>query len=171
MKKIRGKKITYSIQRKHLPNGRVVDIDVIEHPGAALIVPCFDDGKIIFLRQYRAVFGRYLFELPAGTLDREEKALNCAKRELIEETGYAAKRWVKLGKIYPVPGYSTEVIYIFKAEGLRRQEAEKDFDEVIEPIILTRQQIRKLFQKGQILDAKTICALALGGWLSPLNRR
>ena len=164
MKKIKGKKITYSIQRKRLPNGRVAEMDIIDHPGAALIVPCFSDGRIIFLRQYRAVFGKYLFELPAGTLDKKEKVITCAKRELIEETGYAAKHWTKLGKIYPVPGYSTEIIYIFKARGLRRQEAEKDFDEVIEPIILTPAQIRALFRKGQIFDAKTICALALLGF-------
>lgn len=138
---------------------------MIEHPGAGLIVPFLAKDKVIFLRQYRAVFGAYLYELPAGTLDKNESALVCVKRELVEETGYAAGRFVRLGKIYPVPGYSDEIIHIYKAEGLTPAYAEKDSDEVMTIRVFTRAQVKRLFKQGKIVDAKTICGLAMAGWL------
>ena len=140
-------------------------VELIEHPGAALMVPFLTKEKMIFLRQYRAVLEKYLYELPAGTLENKEKALTCAKRELIEETGYAAKKMTKLGRIYPVPGYSTEVIYIYKAEGLTAQSGLKDIDEIIQVRIFTRQEVQNLFHRKKIIDAKTICALAFCGWI------
>jgi len=163
--KIRMKKFTVGIQKKKLPNGFEAEMDVIEHPGAALIVPFLTKTKIILLRQYRAVLGKYLLELPAGTLDNKERPLACAKRELMEETNYSARRWKKLGKIYPVPGYATEVIYLYKAEDLSPVIVEGDADEVIHPVIYSRTEIQCLFKKGKIEDAKTISALALCGLL------
>ena len=161
--KFKGKKFNYVFAKKNLPNGRVAWVDVIEHPGASLIIPFLTRDKIIFLRQYRAVIGRYLYELPAGTLDKGESPLSCAKRELIEETGRAGRVIRKIGEIYPVPGYSTEIIYIFKAEKLFIAQADKDPDEIIETVILSRRQIRQFLAQGKIKDAKTICALALAG--------
>lgn len=136
---------------------------MIEHPGAALIVPFLSSDRIVFLRQYRVVMKKELYELPAGTKDKGESPLACARRELPEETGYSARKIKKLGFIYPVPGYSTEVIHIFKAEGLKPQKAEQDFDEIIRTVVLSRAQVRKLFRQGKIHDAKTICALAFCG--------
>ena len=159
--KFKGKKFNYIFAKKKLPDGRETWVDVIEHPGASLIIPFLTKDKIIFLRQYRAVIGKYLYELPAGTLDKNEAPLACAKRELIEETGHAGREIKKIGAIYPVPGYSTEVIYIFKAEKLFIAHADKDPDEVIETVVLTRRQVRQFLSKGKIKDAKTICALAL----------
>ncbi len=161
--RIRGRKFTYIQKNKRLPNGVVTRLEMIEHPGAALIVPFLSRDKIVFLQQYRAVLGKILYELPAGTTDKDESPLACARRELPEETGYAARKFAKLGYIHPVPGYSTEVIHIFQAEGLRPQKAEKDFDEIIRTIVLSRSQIRKLFRAGRINDGKTICALAFAG--------
>ena len=165
MKKIKGKKFSYSIEKRLLPNGKITTIDVIWHPGAVLIVPFVNKNSVIFLRQYRAVLEKYLYEFPAGTLDPKEKLLTCAKRELAEETGFAARRWRKLGKIYPVPGYSTEVIHIYQAEDLFERQADKDVDEIIETCTFSKHEIREMFHLGQILDAKTICALALCGWI------
>jgi ADP-ribose pyrophosphatase len=159
--KIKGKKLTYIRERRRLPNGVVTNLEMIEHPGAALIVPFLSKDKVIFLRQYRAVLRRYLYELPAGTLSRRETPLACARRELPEEAGYAAGCFTYLGKIHPVPGYSTEVIHIFKAEKLAPQKAQKDFDEIIRAVVLSRRQIRQLFNQHKIVDAKTICALAM----------
>jgi len=163
--RIKGKKFTYSIQKKRLPNGVIATIDVIEHPGAALIIPFLSQDRVDFLHQYRAVIGQYLYELPAGTLDPEENKLTCAKRELIEETGYASSQLTLLGKIFPVPGYSTEIIYIYKATNLKPAFKKGDHDEIIKPVIFTRRQVQQLFKKGKIVDGKTICALALCGWL------
>ena len=165
MKKIRGRKITYSVQAMHLPNGVIASMDVIEHPGAALMIPFLAKNKIIFLRQYRAIFKEYLYELPAGTLDPKEKVISCARRELIEETGYRAKLFRKLGHIYVVPGYSNEVIHIFEARGLVPAEAPKDIDEILKPIILTKSKVQQLFRQRKIVDAKSICALAMCGWI------
>ena len=161
--RIQGKKFTYIQKQQRLPNGVVTRMEMIEHPGAALIVPFLSPNKIIFLRQYRAVMKKVLYELPAGTTSPGESPLACARRELPEETGYSARKIKKAGFIYPVPGYSTEVIHIFMAEGLKPQKAEKDFDEIIQTVVLSRAQVRRLFRQGKIHDAKTICALAFCG--------
>lgn len=163
--RIKGRKFNFLIQNKRLPNGRVTRLEFIEHPGAALIVPYQDERHIIFLSQYRAVLGKRILELPAGTVDPRESPFVCAQRELIEETGFSACRWGKLGSIYPVPGYSTEVIHIFSAKKLQRTPGIQDDDEIIKIHILNRLQVRKLFRQKKIVDAKTICGLILCGWL------
>lgn len=148
-----------------LPNGRRIPLDIIEHPGAVLIVPFLHPDRIILLRQFRPVVNAYLYELPAGTIEKNETPLECARREVIEETGFAAQKFKLLAKIYPVPGYSTEKISIFKAQGLKSKAKAGDPDEIIERYVFTRTEVRRLFKKGKIIDAKTIVALAWCGWL------
>jgi len=162
---IKRKKFEMITQIKTLPNGNRVRLDMIIHPGAALIIPFLKADRLIMLRQWRPVIRQYLLELPAGTLDHQEPALTCAKRELMEETGYAAKRMTKLGKIHPVPGYSTEIIHIYKAEGLQLRESCPEPDEILQTKILFRADVKKLFASGRITDGKTICALAMCGWV------
>ncbi len=164
--KFQGKKFSFAVVKKKLPNGRTAEVDVIEHPGAVVIVPFLSRDAIIFLHQYRPVLGRYLLELPAGTLDKNEQPLACARRELIEETDHTARVFTRLGRIYPVPGYSTEVIHIFKAQKLTPQAGTKDADEVIRTKLLRRSEVNKFFRAGRITDAKTIAALGFCGWLS-----
>lgn len=163
--RFKGKKFNFAVVRRTLPTGLDVDIDLIEHPGAVLIVPFLNKDKIVFLRQYRAALRKYLIELPAGTLDPKERPIVCARRELIEETDFKAHRMKKMGKIYPVPGYSTEVIYIYKAEGLCHQQGVKDADELISIRVFTKPQVKGLFNQGKITDAKTIAGLAMVGWI------
>ena len=158
--KFKAKKFNYLLGNRRLPTGKWVKVDVIEHPGAALIVPFLTADKIVMMRQYRAVIEKYLYELPAGTLDKGENPRECAKREIMEEINYKAGKLTKKGYIYPVPGYSTEIIYIYKAEKLTPMVKPKDEDEIITPIVMSRAQVRKIFHSGQIQDAKTICALA-----------
>lgn len=160
-----GKLLKLAIQKTRLPNGHLAHFEIIKHPGAALIIPFLIKDKIILLRQLRPVINSYIYELPAGTLDKNESPLSCAKREIIEETGYSAEKFTKLGEIYPVPGYSTEKIIIFKAEGLKKKERLPERDEIIEHFIFDRKKIRQLFMSGKIIDAKTICAFTLCGWL------
>lgn len=148
-----------------LPNGRTMNISYIKHPGAVIIAPLMSRDKIVFMRQFRPALKKYIYELPAGTLDPNESLLTCAKRELIEETGLRAARMSKVGQIYPVPGYSTEIIYVFKAEGLTQGEAAPEEYEVIENIIMTKPQVKQLFLSGKLQDAKSICALTFCGWL------
>ena len=148
-----------------LPNGNTIALELVEHPGAVLIVPFFTPTKVILLRQFRPVINAYIFELPAGTLEKGEQPLACARREIIEETGYAARKFTRLGIIYPVPGYSTEKITMFKADELTERGMACEADEVIETVMVTKKMVRDLFKTGKIIDAKTICAFAHCGWL------
>ena len=161
----KGKLLKVFVKKVRLPNGYLATFEIIKHPGAALIIPFLSKEKIILLKQYRPVIDSYIYELPAGTLDKGEKPIECARREMVEETGFSAKRLTCIGKIFPVPGYSTECIKIYKAEGLRKEEHEYEKDEVIKIHLFTRPAVRKLFKSGKIVDAKTIAALAFAGWL------
>lgn len=161
----KGKLLKVSRKKVVLPNGNKVELEVIDHPGAALVVPFISKDKIILIRQFRPVIDSYLYELSAGTLNINENVLVCAKRELKEETGYSCAKIQKIGYIYPVPGYSTEKIVIFKAQGLKKIEHKNEPDEVISIEIKNKAEIKKLFKSGKIVDAKTICALTMCGWL------
>ncbi len=173
----RGRLLKVMVKQQRLPSGYLAIFEMIEHPGASLVVPFLGRDRIIMLRQLRPVIGSHIYELPAGTLDRNETPLACARREIVEETGYSARRFTLLGKIYPVPGYSTERIYLYKATGLKKvihdcrarlsvpYQRHGEEDEVIESFVVTKSAIRKLFRSGKITDAKTIAALAFCGWL------
>ncbi len=152
-------------QKVVLPNGKTIHISYIHHPGAVIIAPLLNADTVILLRQFRPALGRYIYELPAGTIDAPEKPLSCAKRELIEETGFRAKSFKKLGAIYPVPGYSTEVIHIFKAEGLIEGGASPEDYEVIDVKEVSKLQVKRLFKQGKLMDAKSICTFAHLGWI------
>ena len=161
----KGKLLKVFVKKVRLPNGYVATFEMIKHPGASLIIPFLTKDKIVMLRQLRPVIKSYIYELPAGTLGKNESPLSCARREIVEETGYSAKKFTLLGKIYPVPGYSTEKIFIYKAESLKISPRTLEKDEVIRPYLFTRRDIKNLFRKGRIVDAKTIAALAFCGWL------
>lgn len=160
-----GKLLRVYLDDVVLPNGHRVRMETIGHVGAVLVVPFLSADRVVLIRQLRPVIGSYLIELPAGTRDRKESLLACAKRELLEETGYAARAWKKIGKIVPVPGYSTELIHCFKATGLVPRSQDREKDEIIETRVMTRGQIRRLFRRGNIIDAKTISALCMCGVL------
>ncbi len=161
----RGRLLKLMTRETRLPNGHRVLLEMVKHPGAALVVPFLTRDRIILLRQLRLVINRYIYELPAGTIDSGESPLACARREIREETGYSASKFTRLGKIYPVPGYSTERIFIYRAEGLEKTTALPEKDEVIRVRVVTRREIVRLFEIGRITDAKTICALCFCGWL------
>ena len=163
--KFKGKFLRLTVERRRLPNGRLARIELIHHPGAVLIVPFLRKDQVILLRQYRPSVRRFLYELPAGTRNPGERPAQCAKRELIEETGFRAGTLKKLGTIVPVPGYSTEIIDIFMARNLAPAIAKKDADEVIRPVVFSKREVRRLFRSGKIIDAKTICGLTHCGYL------
>lgn len=152
-------------QAVKLPNGRTIRITYINHPGAVIIAPFLNKNTVIMMRQFRPALNKYIYELPAGTLDPNESLVTCAHRELLEETGLKSKKLVKVGAIYPVPGYSTEVIHIYKAEGLTMTVAQPEDYEVIEIMPMTKDKVRQLIAQGEFMDAKSICALTFCGWL------
>ncbi len=163
--RFKGKSFKLLRTERLLPNGQRVQVDMIDHPGAVVIVPVLAKDKLVLLRQYRVTMGQFLYELPAGTLKPGEAPQLCARRELTEETNFRARGIKKLGCIIPVPGYSNEIIHVFLATGLTPALGHPDADEILEPLILNRSQIRKLFKTNQICDAKSICGLVMGGWI------
>jgi ADP-ribose pyrophosphatase len=155
-----GKLLKVFVKEMTLPNGFDVKVEIIKHPGAVLIVPIFDDGRILLIRQFRAAINKYIWEFPAGTLEKGEKPVDCARREIIEETGYKAGKLEKIQEIVPVPGYSTERIIIYKATRLAKVTKKAMADEVISEEIFDREDIAQMLRSGEIIDAKTICALS-----------
>ncbi|AIY87147.1 MULTISPECIES: NUDIX hydrolase [unclassified Thermotoga] len=153
-----GKMISVRVDRVRLPDGRESTREVVDHPGAVVIVPVLG-GKILFVEQYRYPIEQVLLELPAGKIDPGESPEECAKRELEEETGYRAKKLSYLGKIFTTPGFTTEVIHIFAAEDLEKTSQNTDPDEFIEVKEVPIEEALSLLKNAEIEDSKTICAL------------
>ena len=155
----RGRIIRLEKNRVRLPNGRIVDLDIVRHPGASAIVPIMDDGSYILIKQYRHATGGYIYEIPAGTINKGESPLQCAKRELIEETGFSAKRFKRLISLRTTPGFTNELIHIYLATGLSRAEIRHDFDEVINVKIVSKRKLIKMINSNEIVDAKSLVGL------------
>lgn len=137
---------------------RVMQFKMVEHPGAAAAL-VVKDGLVLLVEQYRPAAGRQMLEIPAGTIDREEAPLECAQRELQEETGYSAENWEALGHVYPTPGYTNEVLHIFSASGLTKGEQHLDEGEDINVRWIPLTQVEEMIDNGEINDAKTIIAI------------
>ncbi len=133
--------------------------DVVEHPGAVAIVPLTDDGQVVMVTQYRHPVGEWLLEIPAGTLEKGEDPDWCAARELEEETGCTASSMRRLFSMYMAPGYCTELLHVYVAEGLSSGEPRPDDDERIEVTLVPLAAIADMVRDGRIRDAKTIAAL------------
>lgn len=157
----RGRVFSLIRENVTLANGVTTDLEFVEHPGATAIVPFLDQTRVLLLKQYRHALKDYIWEIPAGTLDPQESVMNCAKRELIEETGYSADQWQKLGEITPVPGYSDERIYIFLAGGLQPSRQRLDKDEIIHVHAIEFDEALAMIKSGKIQDAKSIAGLFL----------
>jgi len=142
-----------------LSNDVTVDLDIIRHPGASAIVPLYDDKTVLMIKQYRHAIGDFIWEIPAGTLNLNETPLECAKRELVEETGFIASVWHKLGEITPLPAYSDERIHLFVCAKLVAAEQNLDKDEMIDVHKCTVDDIMEMIYSGVIQDGKTIIAL------------
>lgn len=148
-------------------NGHASRRDVVRHGGSAVILAVEDASKpdptLIVERQYRHAAGKYLFEIPAGTLNPGEDPLRGAKRELAEETGLRARRWRKLARFYASPGFLAEWMQIYLAEGLTRGESAPDADEQIEMRTMPLSRLLGMIERGKIQDGKTIIAALLLG--------
>ena len=154
-----GRLLKVHVDTVKLPNGRETTREIVEHPGAVAIIPLLDNGKLLVVKQYRTPVRRRLIEIPAGTLEAGEAPLPCARRELIEETGYAARRFTKLFSCYLAPGYSTEKIHFFLASQLVPTKAKQADDEAIIVQPMGLHEALKAIEQRKIQDAKTISAL------------
>jgi ADP-ribose pyrophosphatase len=154
-----------------LENGVTAEMDFIQHPGAAAMVPMLNNQEVVLIKQYRHAIREFIWEIPAGTLGAGELPLNCARRELVEETGYSADGWHPLGTITPLPGCSDERIHIFLASDLKIAEQQLDPDEMLNVHSLNFNDALQMILTGEISDGKSISGLFLASeWLNRKRR-
>ena len=146
-----------------LPNGHETVYDIVDHPGAVTIIPIDTAGNIYFIRQFRPATGEILLELPAGTLEKGEDPLDCAAREIQEETGFAARKFISLGAVWLAPGYSTEYLHFFLAKDLYESPKKGDEDEFISVEVISYGKALEMARSGQIKDGKSLAGLLLIG--------
>jgi ADP-ribose pyrophosphatase len=142
-----------------LPSGRLATREYIVHPGAVLVAPRLPDGRWVVERQFRYPVGRVFLEFPAGKRDPGESALDTGRRELLEETGYTARTWTRLGMLHPGIGYSNEAIELWRADDLEHVGRRLDDDEHLDIHALSGAELLAAFDRGEITDAKTVAAL------------
>ena len=148
--------------RIRLPSGESAHREYIVHPGAVMVVPMLDDGRLVVERQFRYPLGRVVLEFPAGKLDAGEPPLHCAVRELAEETGYRAREWARAGILHNAIAYSTEGIEVWFARGLVAGERSLDAGEFLDVTHATVAELVDLARRGELTDAKTLIGL---NWL------
>jgi ADP-ribose pyrophosphatase len=154
-----GVMLTVKCDEVRLPNGHISQREYVTHPGAVLVVPILPNGNVVLEKQFRYPLHQVFIELPAGKIDAGEDVLVTGQRELLEETGYTAKNWVKLGYQHPCIGYSNEVIYMYLAYGLVAGEHQRDEDESLIIFDESLDNCLRMIQNGEITDGKTIIAL------------
>jgi len=159
-----GKIISLNRDTVRLPNGTTAEMDIARHPGASAVVPFMsgplvDEPQILLLRQYRYAAGGYLYEVPAGRLDEGETPIECAARELKEETGCTADHIEPMTSILTTPGFTDEVIHLFMAAGLTHGEHNREEDEFVDLVIMRLSEALERISNGEITDSKTVLAL------------
>lgn len=156
-----GKVVTLNIETVALPNGLTIELEVVRHPGAAAVVPLTADGSVVLIRQFRHAAGGFIYEIPAGKLHSGEDPRSCATRELEEEIGYKPGQLMLLSSIFTAPGFTDEVIHVYKATGLTKGRQHLDRDEVLEVVEVSLEEAIGMIRAGTIRDAKTIVGLQL----------
>lgn len=160
-----GRIVRLSLDSVRFPDGTTGELEFIRHPGASAVIPFLDppdalDPRLVLLRQYRYAAGGVIYEIPAGIpSDTAEAWEACASRELLEETGFEAGDLRYLSRIFTTPGFTDETIHLFAATDLTEAGARPDTDEFLEIEILRFSEVMKKIQNGEIVDAKTLCAL------------
>lgn len=155
----KGRVFTLKRDRVAEPSGITTTREIIAHPGSVVVLPVLADGRIVLISQYRHAAGQYLWELVAGHKEPHESPLTGAHRELLEETGYTARRIRKLLEVFPSPGLLGELMDIFLAEGLTKGEAQPEDDEKITQKTVTLAEAERWIKSGKICDSKTVAGI------------
>ena len=161
-----GRIFDVTVDRVRLPHGREADLEIVRHEGSVVLIPIASDGRVLLVRQYRHAVGRFLWELPAGSLETDEDVAAAAARECQEELGLIADHLERLHTFFPTPGFCTEAMTYFKATGLRTPSAgdpvaHQDEDESIEVGSFSTAEVRQMIDAGEIVDLKTVAVLFL----------
>jgi ADP-ribose pyrophosphatase len=156
-----GRVISLQVDEVELPNGQTSKREIIKHPGAVAILPITNDGKIVMVEQFRKALERTLVEIPAGKLEKGENPLECARRELEEETGYVCEKLDWLISFYTSPGFADEIVHLYVATGLSKKEdaAQLDEDEFVNIVELSLSEATQYIEGKKIYDAKTAYAV------------
>lgn len=154
-----GRVVSLRVDEIEVASGHNVRREVVEHPGAVVVLAVDGGGRILWVRQHRYAVGRDLLELPAGTLEHGESPEETARRELPEETGFAAASWQRLGGFFTAPGFCTEYIHAYLATDLTPEQAQGDEDEEMEVVPLSLEESLARIDSGEVEDAKSIAAV------------
>jgi ADP-ribose pyrophosphatase len=161
----RGRVFRVERERVRLPNARTAIMDIVRHRGSVVLVPQPDRRHVILIRQYRHAINRWIWELPAGSIDPGEAPLAAARRECAEEIGLSPRRVTRLAAYYPTPGFCDERMVFYRCERLvdPTGPVSLDPDEEITPRVFTLAEVRRLIDRGHVIDMKTVVGLALVG--------
>jgi ADP-ribose pyrophosphatase len=159
-----GRVVNLDLDQVRYPDGSVGELEIIRHPGASAIVPFLsdprgDDPQILLIKQYRYAVGGYLYEVPAGRLEVGESPVDCARRELREETGCEAEEITALLSLYTTPGFTDELIHLFVASGITRGTRRTEADEFLTVETMSLSRALEMVRNGEIRDAKTVVTL------------
>ena len=159
-KEVKGRFLNFRIDEIKLPDGKFAEREYVKHGGAVAVIPVDGEGNVYLVRQYRYAVGEETLEIPAGKRDSfDEDPLEGGKRELKEELGITAEKFVSLGTFYPTPGYTDEVIYMYAAFGLTFGETDPDEDEFVLPEKIKLEKLVDMIMAGEIPDGKTQAAV------------
>ena len=161
----KGRVFRIERDRVRLPNGRSATLDIVRHPGSVVLLPQPTRNELILIRQFRYAIGRWIWELPAGTMDPGESERRAARRECEEEIGLSPRKLEKLAALYPTPGFCDEIMLFYRCTDLRRPTGpvHLDPDEQLEPKSFTLRGVRALIERGDVVDMKTVVGLGLLG--------
>lgn len=149
------------------PDGHEQAFEYTLHPGAAAVIPMLDDGRVVMERQWRYAMNRSFLEFPAGKLNPGEDPFAAIQRELMEETGYKAGQWARLGDMHPVIAYSTETIHLFMAKELVQGEHAREAGECMELVLMEPDELLNAVFRGEVTDSKTLACVL---WLDRVRR-
>ena len=156
-----GKLLRLRVDTVRLPDGRQASREVVEHRPAVVVVPIDGEDNVVLVRQFRYAVGESLLEAPAGGVEESETPLECARRELQEETGYLARSLESLGRFWTSPGFCDELMYAYVGRDLVPSALQPDPDEIIQTETVPLSSVVALIRNGEIQDAKTIAALLM----------
>lgn len=154
-----GKIINLRVDTVELENQKYTKREIVEHKNASAILAVNEKNEMLLVRQYRKAVEDFLYEIPAGIVNIAEEPIDCALRELKEETGFEAKKINQLFEFYTSPGFSNEKVYLFEAEELTFTSTKFDEDECIETISVSKEEAKKMIETGRIMDSKTLIGI------------